>query len=453
MRFVRQSGLGNLEAYQSSKTIRRLQAEGRAISAIPAGEAEDAPAWAEAERGQGRVVRHERIPFISYPEEWTPSMLYAAGELTLELAEGLISEGLGLKDATPRNILFRGATPVFIDSLSVERRAPGDARWLAHAQFVRTFLLPLLARRDYHWPLALSFRGRRDGLEPEDFWPMVGPLRRLTPSYFGLVTMPALLGRRAERRGSSLYDQRLDSNPERARFILGRTFGSLRRRLHALEAPAPRDSTWSGYLEGNNNYAPEAFSAKERFVESALGRLGPRRLLDVGANNGHFSFLAARAGASVVAIDADEEVADRTSRAASQARLDVLTLVIDLARPTPAAGWRNRESQSFLDRAGQSFDCLLALALIHHLLVTERIPADEIFSLAAHLTSDAAIVEFVGPGDSMFKLLTRGRDDLHRDWSQERFQQAASGWFSIEEVLPLPNSERVMYLLRRKRAG
>ncbi len=83
----------------------------------------------------------------------------------------------------------------------------------------------------------------------------------------------------------------------------------------------------------------------------------PRRVLDVGANTGHFSEMAARAGASVVAIDGDTAVVGDIWRRASAEKLDILPLVVNLAQPTPPTGWRNRECPSFLDRAtGQSFE-------------------------------------------------------------------------------------------------
>ena len=73
--------------------------------------------------------------------------------LTLRLALDLLPEGFGLKDATPYNVLFRGPDPVFVDALSIERRDAGDPTWLAYAQFVRTFVLPLVANRRFGLPL------------------------------------------------------------------------------------------------------------------------------------------------------------------------------------------------------------------------------------------------------------------------------------------------------------
>ena len=63
------------------------------------------------------LLRHPRVPFISYPWEWPGALWLAAGRLTLDLCQRLIEAGWNLKDATPLNILFRGLEPVFVDVL------------------------------------------------------------------------------------------------------------------------------------------------------------------------------------------------------------------------------------------------------------------------------------------------------------------------------------------------
>src|ERR1019366_3194276 len=128
---------------------------------------------------------------------------------------------------------------------------------------------------------------------------------------------------------------------------------------------------------------------------------------------GHFSMMAARSGASVVALDYDPAVVGSVWRRASAEKLDILPLVVNLTRPTPAVGWRNGEWPSFLERAKGGFDAVFLLAVIHHMLVTERVPLAEIVDLAAELTTGYVVVEFVSPGDSMFRVLVRGRDELY----------------------------------------
>ena len=204
-------------------------------------------------------------------------------------------------------------------------------------------------------------------------------------------------------------------------------------------------------MSGSNNYSDNQFAAKERFVTEVLKDFAPRSVLDVGCNVGHFSEISARAGARVVAIDLDSTVVGSVWRRACAQQLDILPLVINLTRPSPALGWLNQECRSFLDRAQGHFDLVLMLALLHHLVVTERVPIDEVLSLAATLTRDLAVIEFVGPEDSMFQRLTRGRGHLHRNLTRNVFEDAAVKYFDILRSQPNETQTRSLYLLRRKR--
>jgi SAM-dependent methyltransferase len=396
----------------------------------------------------GSVYEHERVPFASHAHEWPPEMLCEAGRLTLELARTALTDGFGLKDATPGNILFRGHEPVFVDALSFERRNPRDAIWKAHAQFVRTFLLPLLASRRWGLRLADIFTTRRDGLEPEEIYRLCGPLEKIHPRLLPLVSLPTWLSRRADPDDQKIYQPHLLGDAEKAQFILESLFRRLERTLTAL-APAGQKSTWSDYM-ATHSYDDPAFAAKEQFVRAALEEFKPARVLDAGANTGHFSELAARTGAAVVAIDIDPVCAGAIWQRVRQENLDVLPLVVDLARPSPALGWRNGECASFLDRAVGNFDGVLMLALIHHLLVTERIPLADILQLAAQLTTRLLVVEFVSPQDAMFRRLTRGREHLHDQLDEQKFEQACQPYFEIMRYLDLPGTHRRLYCLQRK---
>jgi SAM-dependent methyltransferase len=398
-----------------------------------------------SQRQPAAVFEHPRIEFPSYPYEWPPEMLQAAAELTLDLAQRALADGFSLKDATPYNVLFDGPQPVFIDLLSFEPRRPGDPVWLPAAQFERTFLLPLLANTYWRVPLADIFLAHRDGLEPQALLPMCGPLRRWLPPFLGHITLPTLLSRKKQIR-ANIYKPRQLANAAQARFVLDSLFNRLRRAVRRLGPPANRPSVWSDYTDANS-YNELTLRAKMDFVRNALVTGGARRVLDIGANTGQFSLLAAEAGAQVVAVDYDAECVGRIWRQARERKLPILPLVVDVSRPTPAVGWRNRECSSFLERAHGAFDTVLMLAVVHHLAITERVPLPEILGLAASLATRSLVIEWVGPQDPMFQTLLRGRDHLYTHLTQEAFEHACGNHFKIERKQPLEGLDRCLYLL------
>jgi 2-polyprenyl-3-methyl-5-hydroxy-6-metoxy-1,4-benzoquinol methylase len=409
------------------------------------------PGWGEFCSGgtADSFCEHEWIPFASYPHEWPPELLWAAARLTLDLARRALADGWGLKDATPQNVLFQGRRPVFIDLLSFERRTPEDPVWRPYGQFVRTFLLPLLAHRLWGTRLSDVFLSRRDGLEPEEVYRWCRPLTRCRPSVLSLVSLPTWLAGSGRRESAALYRQRT-MDPEKARFILEAMFGRLDRTLARLEPRAGRDSAWSDYMR-THSYSDSAFAAKDRFVREALTESAPKWVLDVGANTGHFSRIAAGLGARVVAIDLDPASVGAMVRAGGDRADQVLPLVVNLARPSPALGWRGQECRSFLDRAAGRFDCVLMLAVLHHLLVTERIPLTEVLSLAAELTVSTLVIEFVAPADDMFRRLARGREHLHASLTTGEFETACAPWFEVVRSEALPETHRRIYLLRKRK--
>jgi len=455
-RFVRPGNVAEFEGFLRTRTARDYVTDKRLISARRLTEDEFA-GHAEcssfisilAEQPNGAIFEHDRIWFRSYPYEWPPEMLWAAGRLTLDLAIAALTEGYGLKDATPYNVLFRGNEPVFIDALSFERRHPGDAIWKPYAQFVRTFLLPLLASKRWGVRLADVFLTRPDGLEPEEIYRLCGPLEKLKPKLLSLVTIPTWLSRKAQRNAQQFYQQRILADTKKALYILDSALQRLSCALDSLRPPTKRKSTWSDYM-ATHSYNDPAFSNKEKFVREALAQFKPKRVLDVGANAGHFSFLAAQGGAEVVAIDLDPVCIGDLFFKAKENKLGILPLVVDLAHPSPSVGWRNCECPSFLGRATGAFDGLLMLAFLHHLLVTERVPLEEVLQLAADLTTSLLVIEFIAPQDAMFCLLTRGRAQLHSELDEKSFERACSVHFHIVRSLLLPGTRRTMYCLKRR---
>jgi 2-polyprenyl-3-methyl-5-hydroxy-6-metoxy-1,4-benzoquinol methylase len=459
LRFINSGGVSDFDAFLKSASGTKAIESGRVVRTRILDQEERrrtlaAPALQSLARQYPAemIVEHERIPFPSYPYEWAPEMLHTAGELTLDLALAMLRDNIGLKDATPYNVLFRGPAPVFIDVLSFERRDPKDPTWLPYAQFVRSFLLPLLVYRHFGIGLDRSLSARRDGLEPEEVYRWAGPLRRMRRPFLSLVSIPTWLASRQNPDDPTIYRKQTLGNPEKARFILESLLKRLRRTLKRLHPADGRSSRWANYTT-ENNYSPETFSQKERLVDAILAEYSPKRVLDVGCNTGHFSAMCARHGAQVVGIDYDPVVVGATWREARRQNLDILPLVVDLTRPSPGIGWRNQECPSFLTRAAGAFDFVLMLAVLHHMVVTERVPLRDVLALAAQLTTDLVLIEFVGPEDSMFKRLVRGREELHRGLTSEAFEAACKEHFQIVRVHRIENSHRRLYLLRKRPAG
>ena len=392
------------------------------------------------------LLEHSVIAFRNYPYEWPPAMLHAAAALTLDLAISATRAGFVLKDATPYNVMFRGPHPVFLDVLSFRQRDPLSPVWQPYGQFIRTFIYPLLACRNFGLELNEILLAHRDGLEADRLLALCPVYRRFLPPLLTSVTLPALLGRRERNDPPRRYRERRARDPKEASFILERLF---LRAKKLLESATPRPGKASSYVEACPSYSAGEALAKRRIVDQALDSCRPSRVIDLGCNTGSFSLLAAEKGASVAAIDRDPNAVDALWRAAVHEKREVLPLVVDIGWPPGARGWGNAECAAFLDRARGAFDCVLMLALIHHLLVNERVPLPAILQLAADLTTQWAIVEYIDPQDALFQRIVRGREALHESVTPANFESAAAAVFQLIESHEVSPTRRI-YILRKR---
>ncbi len=403
----------------------------------------------------GLQLLHPKIPAPTYPWEWTPSQWLAAAQLTLSLCGEALTEGWVLKDATPLNILFVGARPVLVDVLSFEPwdPAPKDHAshlWLAYGQYIRTFLLPLLMNRMLSWPLELSLF-KRDGYEPVELYKALSWPQRLSRAAFWPLTLPARMDMRQAKRGgrkaAAAKAPPRHKSPELALHLINRTLADLRKRTRRA-MPEYQGSEWTDYTRTLTHYTAQESAQKLEWVRHVLEDLRPARVLDIGANTGVFSALAAEHGAQVVALERDAATAESLFRMSVKSRLPIQTIHADLARPSPAVGWENRETSTLLHRLEAQSEMVLMLAVIHHLILMDQIPLRAILELAYTLTWRYLVLEWVPVNDAMFQSLMRGRDDLYGSLSEDDLLQASASRFHVLRRQTLENG-RVLFLFAK----
>lgn len=394
-----------------------------------------------AEAGAVAVIRPEEIGFISYPFEWSFSQLKDAALLTLA-AQSLSGEhGMTLRDASAYNVQFLRGRPIMIDTLSFEREAPEDP-WKPYRQFCEHFLAPLalMAHRDGR--LGLLLRTYLDGI-PLDLASALLPRgTRWSPGLGAHLHLHARAQRRHADEGREAAPKAVTMSATRRLALLDH----LRRTIEGLRLPA-RGTEWADYAD-QTSYSSAGTASKEAIVQEMLVGVGAGRAWDVGANTGRYSAIAARAGYEVVALDSDWAAVERHHLALKKVdERRILPLLADLADPSPAIGWANRERSSLLERANP--DVVLALALVHHLAIGRNVPLGMISDLMAGLGPNL-IVEFVPKGDPMVRRLLATREDIFPDYTLDGFRAAFAPRFSIVEERQVEDSTRVIFRMARR---
>lgn len=398
---------------------------------------------------KNKVLKPERIPFISYPYEWSFSQLKDAALATLEIEKIALEHGMTLKDASAYNMQFHKGKPLLLDTGSFDAYREGRP-WIAYSQFLRHFLAPLVLMAKVNPELNKMLLCYSDGLP----LPLV---RSLMPWYKFLNVSLAthILGNTMVQKSESkrIHDEAAKSSEQIAsepatvkmpKQHLLAIIDDLERLIKGLSLPR-RATTWSDYYQ-DNSYSKEAADDKKATVERFIATAAPRDIWDLGANNGLYSRLAASTGAMVVSMDLDWAcVDDNYLRCCKDGMNNVLPLVVDFMVPSPAAGWSNKERQGLAQRGPA--DLIMALALVHHLSIGNNISLKELAARFSVLCR-YLLIEFVPKSDVQVKRMLAQREDIFGKYDERSFEDYFSRYFSIEERHRIKDSGRTLYLLK-----
>ena len=405
-----------------------------------------------------KVIKPELIPFISYPYEWCFSQLKDAAILTLEIQKTALKFNMSLKDASAYNIQFLRGKPVLIDTLSFEKYNENQP-WQAYKQFCEFFLGPLSLMSFVDHRTVLLLKNFINGI-PLDL------ISNLLPFYAKLkigIYLHLIL--------HSKYNNRYTFDKKNDHFIKS---GSLSKKslIHLIEnlLNTVKDlqlckykTEWFEYYEigvANDDYLVH----KETIISDFVRFVNPSFVYDIGANDGKFSRLEALRNSNVISIDSDWRCVEENYNCAKKSGLkNLLSLFIDVTNPSPGLGWSNNERKSFFNCNEQLFSftntrvlitdstvchLTLALALIHHLVITNNIPLEKISEFFA-LNTDWLIIEFVPKEDEKVKFLLRNREDIFFEYSDIGFEFAFRKHFTILNCIKVNGTSRSMYLMRK----
>jgi hypothetical protein len=385
-----------------------------------------------------KVIKPEPIPFVSYPYEWCFSQLRDAALTTLKIQRKALDFGMSLRDSSAYNIQFKDGRPVFIDTLSFGKYREGEP-WVAYRQFCQHFLAPLvlMSYKDIRLSQLLSIH--IDGL-PLDLASCLLPWRtRLSFSLLSHIHLHARSQKHFADKPINVRQQRV------SRYAFVGILNSLESTVKRLKWQ-PVGTEWADYYH-DTNYSQEASEHKKTTVAGFLDRVRPATVWDLGANVGIFSRLASDRGIPTVSFDVDTAAVEKNYLdSVARGETNILPLVLDLTNPSPGIGWENKERMSLKERGPA--DVVLALALVHHLAISNNVP---FFKIAGFLSDigHRLIVEFIPKSDSQIQRLLATRDDIFPDYTRPAFEQEFNRYFTIDDWTDIRESQRTLYLMRR----
>jgi len=386
-----------------------------------------------------KTIMPEPIPFISYPYEWSFSQLKDAALATLDIQKRALHFSMSLVDCSAYNMQFRRCRPVLIDTLSFRKYADGEP-WTAYKQFCQHFLAPLalMSLRDVR--LSQLLRIYIDGVPLDLACDLLSSKSKLRFSLLLHIHLHAKSQRRYSDKTVAIKGRRLSLQ---AFFGLIDSLESAVRRL----SWNPQGTEWADYYH-DTNYSPAGLEHKTTLVRCYLRDCRPRLLWDLGGNVGHFSRIGVQMGALTISFDNDPACVERNYLdCVREKETNLLPLLLDLTNPSPGIGWENEERVSLLERGPA--DAIMALALIHHLCISNNVPLSKVARFFSRLAR-FLIIEFVPKDDSQVQRLLATREDIFSHYDQENFEKAFRDFFLIKQSDIIRDSRRILYMMERK---
>jgi hypothetical protein len=281
-----------------------------------------------------------------------------------------------------------------------------------------------------------------DGI-PLDFASKLLPLR-------SLLNFPLVLNLHMHAKAQRRYSGKKVVNEQNRRAMSRTQLLGLIQSLYTSIAKLrwdPRETEWVDYYD-ENTYSTVSTQNKREIIDSFLDRVQPDVVWDLGANTGAFSRIASERGIFTVAFDKDVGAVEKNYLiGVEHNERHLLPLVLDLTNPSPSLGWANNERMSLNERGPVDF--AWALALVHHLAISNNVPLARLAHCFHELTVWLAI-EFVPKGDPQVQRLLANREDIFSNYSSQGFESAFIEHFEIVQMVDLPDSERVIYLMKRR---
>lgn len=345
------------------------------------------------------------IPQLNVPWERRVAIAIRWVQINLKLME----DDLCLSDAHLRNWMFDDLmNPVWVDFGSVK---PMSLGYEGLREFREANLNPVELGARFPFFLTTTFGNRVTAFQRRSLaFPIIrslpNPLKRVLKGYDLLFRGISSTGRISPRLATAY----------RKVLLL-----SFQRRLKRLARKEIHTGFWSKYRKAGVLVADDVSDQpRVRAIRDLVTNLQPAQILDVGANDGFMLIKCSQPGSLHWAYDPDHGSLGKFTRKLSSGELP--------------KGRLFRACVGSLGEIENDADVVLALALTHHLVLTQRYSFEKVAEELSKLTKRCLIVEFMPYGVTK---ASRGRPQPNLpDWyTLDSFIDALERHFASVELV------------------
>lgn len=391
-------------------------------------------------------IQPTQIPFITYPYEWSFQQYKEAALLTLKLQKYALQHGFSLKDATAYNVAFFHGKAIFIDTLSLDFYKE-NTPWRAYKQFITHFLGPLVLAKYHGADFLKTMTSFIDGIPLQLLSSLLPTRTKLNPFLYTNIHLLARYEHKHQEENVEKTKQATLS--KKGLFNIIDSLYNYIKKIKLKE-----QSEWGDYYQ-KTNYSDTAFQQKSTIINDWIQQLNAKKIIDVGGNDGTFVRQISADITLALVGDIDNNAVDQNYYLVKKNKgAHIIPFTIDLLNPSPAIGFQNTERFSFIKRvANFQPDVTLALALIHHLSLTGNVPFENSAQFFASISNNL-LIEFPKRTDSYVQRLLNAKAEFKNHFEHyqiENFEKAYSFYFELVDKRPINDSERVLYLFKKKK--
>ena len=383
------------------------------------------------------IFEHKKIPYVSYPYEWSFSQLKAAALHHLDFNLFLLDQGATLIDASAYNIQFIGSKPIFIDLLSIKEYIEGEY-WYGHKQFCENFLNPLILTSKKGVQFNNWFKGNLEGIPTSDLNNLLNFLDKFSYNIFVHVYL-------LNKFENKYKDQNKEVKINLKRKFPKNNFISMLKQLRSFIKnlkPKKIKTVWENYSVANT-YEKSEENEKVKIVKKFINENKFNKIIDLGCNDGFYSKIAVNENTNfVVGFDYDPISIDRAFNDLKKNQTNFLPLIFDATNPSSNIGWNESERKSFNKRV--DFDALLALAFEHHLVIAKNIPLLDAINWLISL-APKGLIEFVPKNDETIQKMIKFKGDIFPDYNENNFKNCIEKKAKILSINQITSSGRKIY--------
>lgn len=390
------------------------------------------------------VYKMDTLPCVSYPWEWTPSMLKDAALLTLTTLEKLLAYKLTLKDASFFNIQFVNGKAVFIDLPSIQK-VEKFFPWFAYGQFLQHFIFPIALLKYKRFSSLYFMSAFSEGISASVTSKLLPFKSRFNAYEFLNIHLMSKMKEEGKQQNLALS---VEKQIERTQSLISFSKSYLQKlSFSTLEHEKYK---WDEY--NNKDVANNYKEKKHQIITHFLGQCTQdiQSGLDVGANTGDYSEVLLNYCQQVISVEQDviccEAIRTRTKKTLEGKSWTVLCN--DVFAPSPAIGWMNQERSAIHQRIKS--DMVLGLAVAHHLYFKGSFYFDQIAEYFNQLTQKYLIIEFVHPDDEKVKILATGNPTRAYLYTAENFEKEFQKHFTLISAHSA-SATRTIYLFSKNR--